>query len=96
MITVLHNQSLLDLAVQYDGSVLSAFDWAVANGVSITDDLVAGQKVSPPSSSYKNSDVANFFAGKGQLIATAISLAEILATQVGIGTMSLENNFEIA
>jgi capsid protein len=71
-VIVIENQSLLDVAIQEDGSVLAAFEWAVANGISITDDLAPGQNLSAPNSSYRNADVANYFKGRKQMIATAI------------------------
>lgn len=70
MINVLSHQSLLDIAIQESGSVLAAIDWAVANGVSITDELVPGQKINSVDSQYKNTDVANYLKSKGQNIAT--------------------------
>ena len=41
-ITVLHNQSLLDLALQHTGTIESIFELAVLNEKSITDDMLAG------------------------------------------------------
>lgn len=94
---VVNNQNLLDIATQESGSVLSAFDWAVANNISITDGLVAGKVLVPAQSVYQNIDIANFFAGKKQLIATAISQAQSdEIDNIGIGRMILETNFTVA
>lgn len=41
-ITVLHNQSLLDLALQHTGTIESVFEFAEANALNITDDVQAG------------------------------------------------------
>jgi hypothetical protein len=43
-IIVLNNQSLLDLAIQHFGDATAAFDIALANDLSITDEIVAGAK----------------------------------------------------
>lgn len=92
-----HNQNILDIATQQSGSVLASFDWAVANGISITDKLAAGQVLTNAFSVYENQDIANFFAGKQQLIATAISQEQIdIIDKIGIGTMIIENNFIVA
>ena len=48
MITILHNQSLLDIAIQHTGAVENTFAIAVANGLSLTDDLPAGAEIKIP------------------------------------------------
>lgn len=70
MITVLSNQSLLDIAIQEDGNVLAAFEWALANGISITEELVPGQKLIIPKSVNRDNEIANYFKSKKQNIAT--------------------------
>ena len=40
-VVVLHNQSLLDLALQHTGTIESIFELAMLNNLSITDDVVA-------------------------------------------------------
>ncbi len=42
-ITALHNQSLIDLAVQEYGTADAVVPLALANGLSLTDTLTAGQ-----------------------------------------------------
>jgi hypothetical protein len=44
-ITVLHNQSLLDLAVQEYGTAEAVVPLALANGLTVTGLLVAGQQL---------------------------------------------------
>lgn len=56
----LNEQSIIDLAIQTAGSVEAAFDLAKKNGLSLTDELTAGQElaavdvVSKPVASYFN------------------------------------------
>jgi hypothetical protein len=97
MIIVIENQSLFDIAIQESGSVLTAFDWAVANGFSITDDLAPGQKLIAPSSSYRNADVANYFKGKNQMVATGVTKDDLekINPTLGIGTMAIGRTFTI-
>ena len=78
MITVIEGQSLLDIATQEDGNLLSAFDWAIANNLSITDELVPGQKLVSPKSIYRNNDMANYFKNRNQKIATGITNQSIV------------------
>lgn len=88
------DQSLFDIAIQEDGSVLSTFEWAIKNGLSITDNLGPGQKLSTPISAFRNDEVARYFTGKRQMIATAkIDNIEIISPQLGIGSMIIETNF---
>lgn len=71
IITAIQNQSLLDLATQVDGCVLSAVDYAIANDVSISSIMVPGQKIKMPQSiEFRYEDLANYFKSKRILIAT--------------------------
>lgn len=74
---VLNRQSLFDLAIQIFGDVRAAFDLAEANGLSITDEVAAGQKLVVPESLYKEEDIQRYYKSKGILPATAITSEEI-------------------
>jgi hypothetical protein len=93
VITVLSNQSVLDIAIQEDGNVLAAFEWAIANGISITEELEPGQKLTSQVSVFRNDDVARYFGGKKQMIATAMINESEINPPVGIGSMIIETNF---
>ena len=94
---VLHNQSLLDIAIQEDGSVMAAFEWALSNALSITDELQSGQELVSPNSSFRNADVANYFKGKNQMVATGFNgMVEDLIPDLSIGTMAIGISFQIA
>ncbi len=91
---VIENQSLLDVAVQDDGSVLAAFEWTLVNGLSITDDLTPGQQLVAPNSLFRNTNVANYFKGRNQMIATAYKgTFEDLIPELGIGKMAIGSTF---
>lgn len=98
MITITENQSLLDITVQEEGSVLTVFDFALANGISITDELVVAQKLVSPNSEAKNSEVSNYYKGKNQLIATELNeeQKQNLPANFGIGKMKIETTFTVA
>lgn len=71
VISVIENQSLLDVAIQEDGCVLAGLEWAIYNGLSITDLITPGQKLNmPKSTEFRYEDLANYFNEKSQLIAT--------------------------
>ena len=73
--TILHHQSLLDLAIQHTGSVENAFILALQNGKSLTDDLVAGEQLSLKNTK-NNKDILNYYQSKKLQPATAFSQKE--------------------
>lgn len=95
MITVIESQSLFDIAIQECGSVLTAFELALTNGFSITDDLAPGQKLIASNSEFINNEVANYFKGKNLMVATGyiIDEGEVFLPKLGIGTMAIGSTF---
>lgn len=77
-VIVAPNQTFFDIAMQEDGSTLAAFEWSLINGRSITAQLVPGEKLKNPNSKYRNYEIANYFKGKKQKIATAFSNLETM------------------
>lgn len=75
-VVILHNQSILDIALQHTGSVENAFALALANDLSITDDLEAGEALNlEPSTLNQNKDILNYYTAKNIQPATAITAA---------------------
>lgn len=72
-ITVLHHQSLLDLALQHTGRVENAFELALANGLSLTDDVQAGERLELPQSIAQDADILAYYTAKHIQPATAIT-----------------------
>ena len=94
--TVTNRQSLLDVAVQWGGNAQSAFEIALQNNLSLTDDLHTGQKLILRPAPYDNKDIAVYYAAKGILPATAVTdnfISEIY--DPGIGEMIIEKTFII-
>ena len=99
MITVLNNQSLLDIAVQYTGTIENAFKIAVANGLSLTDDLEPGAQLIIHADVEMNSDVVNYFSAKGVQPATGLTENDLLIAQTvqrGIGYMQIGKTFKVS
>lgn len=71
---VLDGQSLFDIAIQEAGSIESVFDIAVANNISITDMLQAGQILIK--GKVLNVSVAEYYRMKNIKPATDIGLYE--------------------
>ncbi|MEO8236407.1 MAG: LysM domain-containing protein [Flavobacterium sp.] len=95
-VNVIEGQSLIDIAVREFGTPLLSIEFAIANNISITDDLFPGQKLNLIQSELINVDLANYFKNKKQNIATALSSDLAIALQnKGIGTMIIGNNFQV-
>ena len=73
MITVLHNQSLLDIALQHTGTIESVFEFAEANAINITDDVQAGKTLVLPAEAFSNKDILNYYTAKNLQPATAFT-----------------------
>ena len=71
VITVLANQSLMDIAVQEFGDARAAFDIARCNGLSVTDPLHTGQRLTLPRSDYHEPQTQEYYRVKGIKPATA-------------------------
>lgn len=93
-ITVLHNQSLLDIAIQHTGSVFNAFSIAVANDLAVSDSLLPGSKIFIPETIEITSDIANYYNTKGIQPATAYHENE-LTERPGIGWFKVGQTFKI-
>lgn len=90
-ITILNGQSLFDIALESNGSALSAFEIALKNGISVTDYLETGKSLLKPTSQFENKSVLSYFASKN--IATELEVRFEDNSQDGIGAMIIENNF---
>jgi hypothetical protein len=69
---VLAGQSLIDIAIQELGSAEGAYNLAVLNGMSITDDLVPGQELVMPDVVNKN--ISTYYANKSLTPATVYNV----------------------
>ena len=69
MVKVLQSQSVIDLAIQTAGSAKAAFALAVANGLSITDDLTAGSDIELVD--VVDRDITAYYVNKSLTPATA-------------------------
>lgn len=94
--TILHNQSLLDLAIQHTGSVENAFILALQNGKSLTDDLVAGEQLYLENTK-NNKDILSYYQSKKLQPATGVSRTGDSSFQLrGIGYWVISNDFKVS
>ncbi|OBS13385.1 hypothetical protein ATE49_13150 [Elizabethkingia miricola] len=92
-VTVLHNQSLLDIAIKATGKAENAIFIAIANNISITDDLEPGSELIIPEMEW-DADVKNYYAAKKLEPATAIRDKDINYPE-GINYWEIEKNFKV-
>ena len=95
--TILHNQSLLDLAIQHTGAVENTFAIAVANGLSLTDDLESGEALNlEPTTINQNKDILSYYQSKKLQPATAVTQLLEAERLEGIGYWVISNDFKIS
>lgn len=92
---VLHNQNLLDIAIQNNGTLTSALELALENGFSITEELTPGDSIKVPESNFIETTIVAFFQRKGQIIATGFNASDgqNILPKLGIGTMAIQSTF---
>ena len=97
MITVLHNQSLLDIALQHTGTIESVFEFAEANAINITDDVVAGRTLVLSAETFTNKDILSYYTAKKLQPATAFTKAdeEVFKRLEGISIWAINLDFAI-
>jgi hypothetical protein len=94
---ILHNQSILDMAIQHTGTVENSFAIAISNGISISDALSAGLTLDVPDSIQKNTDVYEYFTVKEIKPATAKTEENTeIPTLKGIGYMRIGGDFKVS
>jgi LysM repeat protein len=95
-VTVLENQSLFDIAIQYCGTVESIFDIAMLNNISITAFLDPGQKLLVSNQNYGYDEIVDhYIVNKIQPATGGITAAQILQQPDGIGAMRVDSTFRI-
>ena len=98
-ITALHNQSLLDLALQHTGTIESVFEFAVLNEKNVTDDMVAGASLNVPPllEGARNKDILAYYTAKNIQPATAFTKEDkqVLERLEGISIWAINLDFVV-
>jgi hypothetical protein len=93
-VRVLNGQSLFDLAVQEAGDIEAVFDFAGANAISITDELVVGTVLVVPA--MVNKQVADYYRVNGINPATALNATDAGLMHEGIDFWFVEFDFIVS
>lgn len=99
-ITILHNQSLLDISIRLFGTAIGVLPLAIENNISMTDDLEVGKVLKVPAGGeFEQKLIAEYFQSRNINPATAvdkISLSgDIENSFSGIDYWSVAIDFEI-
>lgn len=93
-ITVLNNQSLLDIAIQTTGKAENFLKIAIANNLVPTDAIAPGTILTIPEDIEKDEAIINYYKANSIVPATAIN--EFEAEEFfGLGDMEINKNFTI-
>lgn len=96
VIEVKHKQCLFDIAMQYGGSRSHVYAIAIANNISVTHLLVAGQTIVVPDSVLADID-GNVAYVLGQQRHIPASMDDgVIANGSGIGFMQIGSNFKVS
>ena len=74
--TVLSQQSLFDIAIQAMGNAEAAFELAIVNDISVTDELTTGSLLKVPTGN-ENANVTMYYYSRGLKPATGMTNNEI-------------------
>lgn len=91
----LSGQSLFDMAILLEGSVEAAFDIALENGMSLTDEIPPGRRVKY-SGAAVSPQVVRYFEANRLLPATVLSGYVPAAAAEGVGCWNIEYNFIVS
>jgi hypothetical protein len=89
----IHNQNLLDIAVQEYGDARAVIELAFNNDVNVTDVLPVGGALNIMDSTYSDSDVLGYYKRKSIKPATAEPLVTLEDVLEGVGYWAIEDNF---
>jgi hypothetical protein len=93
--TILFGQTLLDIASQELGDASRAFEIAVMNNMSLTDDLVSGETLLTPDADTKVRGIIQLFSDSSKAPASADVAGEMKSKSEGVEFWKLENDFII-
>lgn len=96
-VVILHNQSLLDVALQHSGNIESIFEIILANDLSLTDEVKAGQTLIMPNIISKDNDILSYYTAKKIQPATGFTAEDkqVLERQEGISIWAINLDFQV-
>ncbi|WP_306353715.1 hypothetical protein [Flavobacterium sp. '19STA2R22 D10 B1'] len=93
-VTVLMLQNWTDLSIQYTGNSYNAFEIAMANNRSMSNDLIVGESILIPDNIEISSKALQYL--KARNIQPATGFKNDFTIPTGIGSMIIEDNFIVS
>ncbi|RFM32266.1 hypothetical protein [Chitinophaga silvisoli] len=95
-VNVKPHQCLLDISMQEKGSIAALFDFAVANGRSITDEFIAGESLLIPDTEIIDMRTWQELQEDGIIPANGYTADDAAYVMGGIGYMGIQLDFRIS
>jgi hypothetical protein len=95
-VNVKPHQCLLDLSMQLKGSIGALFDFAIANGISITDDLISGSTLWVPDTEIIDRRTFQTLRDESIIPSNAYTAEDLVAIKGGIGYMGIQVDFRVS
>ena len=92
-VKILDGQTISDIAVQALGDAERSMEVAYLNGMSLTDDLIAGSFINVPDFDLSEKNVVQLFSDPANAPASDDSAGGVDEILEGIGYWYLENDF---
>lgn len=90
------HQCLLDIAMQTKGGIDTLFEFANANELSITDNLIPGKYLLVPDVEVTDKRVFQYLRDNGIFPANAFTAEDDAAIKGGIGYMGIQIDFRVS
>jgi hypothetical protein len=95
-VNVKPHQCLLDLSMQLKGGIDALFDFAIANGISITDDLISGSTLWVPDTNIIDRRTFQTLRDEQVIPANAYTANDEAAMKGGIGYMGIQVDLRVS
>lgn len=95
-VNVKPHQCLLDLSMQLKGSINALFDFAMANGISVTDDLTSGSTLWAPDTEIIDRRTYQTLRDEKVIPSNAYTAEDEAAIKGGIGYMGIQIDFRVS
>ncbi len=95
-VNVKPHQCLLDLSLQTKGGIDALFDFALANGISITDDLVSGSTLWVPDVEIIDRRSLQTLSDEQVIPANGYTVADEAIVKRGMGYMGIQIDFRVS
>lgn len=97
-VTILNNQSLYDLAIQYTGYATNALKIALHNSITPTDELIAGDTLIIPDDLEVDDAIVSFYRNNNYIPGSTLTETQLQEVEgcEGIGCWTIGKDFIVS